>query len=300
MALPSPGFSFLRTLITALCLTLLLSACSPRQLIIDGVANELASQGAAPEDDLELAREASAFYLKLSESLLRSSPGNLRLAESVTAGFTQYAYVFVAFEAEKIESRDIRKAKTLRERAARLYARAQRHGLTALEQRVPELRAALGTSAPANHSLLPSEAVGLAYWTVAAWGSWIALSKHDPEIVAQLPQVIRLAQMAWQLDPDWGQGSLASLMGSLELLRPGGSRAEALRHFDRAIVLAGDRLAGPLVAKAEAITLVAGDRPGFEQLLQRAVAIAMRTPNLQNEAMLARARWLLANADDLF
>lgn len=283
MALPSSGYSLLHTLIAALCLMLALSACSPRQLIIDGVANELASQGAAPEDDLELAREASAFYLKLSESLLRSSPGNLRLAESVTAGFTQYAFAFVAFEAEKIESRDTRKARELRDRAARLYARAQRHGMAALERSMP--------------AGLP---VGLAYWTAAAWGSRIALSKHDPEIVAQLPQVIDLAHRAWAADPDWGQGALASLMGSLELARPGGSRAEALRHFDRAIELASEQAAGPLVTKAEAIALPAGDRAGFEQLLQRAITIATRTPNLQNEAMLARARWLLANADELF
>lgn len=299
MALPRLGFSLLHTLMLALCLTLL-SACSPRQLVIDGVANELAGQGAAPEDDLELAREASAFYLKLSESLLRSSPDNLPLAESVTAGFTQYAFAFVAFEAEQVESRDIRKAKALRERAARLYARAQRHGLSALERRHPGLLQMLGERDPANWPRISAAEVGLAYWTAAAWGSWIALSKHDPEIVANLPQVIHLAQLAWQTSPDWGLGALASLMGSLELSRPGGSPAEALRHFDRAIELAGEQSAGPLVTKAEAISLAAGDRPGFEQLLQRAVVIAMRTPNLQNEAMLARARWLLANADDLF
>lgn len=286
MAVPSPGNSLLhipRMLAIGLLAILSLSACSPRQMVIDGVANELASQGHAPEEDLELAREASAFYLKLAESLLRSSPDNYPLAESVTAGFTQYAFAFVAFEAEQIESRDARKAKALRERAARLYARAQRHGMTALER---------STSAG-----LP---VGLAYWTAAAWGSWIALSKHDPEVVAQLPQVIRLAHRAWEVDPDWGQGALASLMGSLELARPGGSRAEALRYFDRAIMLAGEQAAGPLVTKAEAIALPAGERERFEQMLQRAIAIAARNPNLQNEAMRARANWLLANADELF
>ncbi len=300
MALPSPGYSLLRTLMAALCLTLALSACSPRQLIIDGVANELASQGAAPEDDLELAREASAFYLKLSESMLRSSPDNRPLAAAVTAGFTQYAFAFVAFEAEQVESRDARKAKALRDRAARLYARAQRHGLSALERRYPGLLQTLSTRDPADWPRLSTDEVGLAYWTAAAWGSWIALSKHDPEIVANLPQVIHLARLTWQSDPDWGQGALASLMGSLELSRPGGSRAAALRYFDRAIVLAGEQSAGPWVAKAEAIALAAGDKEGFKQLLQRAITIATRTHNLQNEAMLARARWLLANADELF
>lgn len=83
-----------------------LAACSPRHLIIQGVANELANQGNAVEDDLVLAREASAFYLKLSESLLSESPGNLKLAEAVSVGFTQYPFAFVAFEAERIEAKD--------------------------------------------------------------------------------------------------------------------------------------------------------------------------------------------------
>ena len=285
---------------TTLCLSLALSACSPRQLIIDGIGTEMARQGSVPEDDLELAREASAFYLKLSESILRASPDNHVLAEAVTAGFTQYAYAFVAFEAEQVESRDVRKAQILRERAARLYARAQRHGLAMLERNISTLGDVIRADDLSHQSPLPAKMVGLAYWTAAAWGSWISLSKHDPEIVAQLPQVIQLARLAWQTDPDWGQGALLSLMGNLELSRPSGSRATALLYFERAIEIAGDQSPGPWVAKAESIALAAGDRENFEKLLQRAIAIASHTPTLQNEAMLARARWLLANIDELF
>ncbi len=46
-----------------LALLLALAACSPRQLVLQEVAGALATQGSAPEDDLVLAREASAFYL---------------------------------------------------------------------------------------------------------------------------------------------------------------------------------------------------------------------------------------------
>jgi hypothetical protein len=300
MAMPNPGYSYSRLLVATLSLVLGLSACSPRQLIVDSVANEMARQGAAPEDDLELAREASAFYLKLSESLLRSSPDNLPLAEAVTSGFTQYAFAFVAFEADQVESRDTRKAKALRERAARLYARAQRHGLMSLERSIPTLPSALATGVASANSPLPPGTAGLAYWTAAAWGGWIALSKHDPEIVAQLPQAILLARLAWETEPDWGQGALASLMGNFELARPGGSRTEALRHFDRAIVLAANQSAGPWVAKAEAIALAEGDRESFERFLLRGMEIAANAPSLHNQAMLAQARWLMANADELF
>ena len=84
------------------------------------------------EDDLQLAREASAFYLKFSESILKETPGHLKLAESVSAGFTQYAYAFVAFDAEKIDAKNPKAAADMRERAARLYARAHRHAMVVI------------------------------------------------------------------------------------------------------------------------------------------------------------------------
>ena len=61
-------------------LALTLSACAPRQLIIGGIADELATQTQGAENDVELAREASAFYLKFSESILRQNPGHQGLA----------------------------------------------------------------------------------------------------------------------------------------------------------------------------------------------------------------------------
>ncbi|MDD5028235.1 MAG: hypothetical protein PHH58_01850 [Rhodoferax sp.] len=52
-----------------LTLLMALAVCSPRQLILQEAAGALATQGSATEDDLVLAREASAFYLKLTESV---------------------------------------------------------------------------------------------------------------------------------------------------------------------------------------------------------------------------------------
>jgi hypothetical protein len=67
--------------------------------------------------------------------------------------------------------------------------------------------------------LSPDE-VGLAYWGAAAWAARIALSKDQPEVVADLPSAVRLATLAWQVDPTHGRGALASLMGTLERRDP--------------------------------------------------------------------------------
>ena len=281
-------------------LALQLVACSPRFLIVQGVASELASQGQGPEEDLTLAREASAFYLKLSESLLRETPGHVPLAEAVAAGFTQYAYAFVQLEAERLDAKDAKAAQKLRERAALLYRRAQRHAFNTFEQQTPGFAKALASDKPADWPNLRPDQIGLAYWAAAAWGGQIALSKDDPNTVADLPLAIRLARLAWETAPDFGKGALASLMGSFEVARPGGSRAQALAYFDQAITLGAGQNAGAFVAKAEGMALPAGDRAAFEALLKQALAASEAYPGLPNGVMRERALWLLETADDLF
>ena len=275
---------------------------SPRQMLLSGVADALAAQGRADEDDLLLARDAAPFYLKLSESLLLQTPAHISLAESVAGGFTQYAYAFVAFEADRIESSDSRAAQRMRERAARLYERAHRHAMAALEQAQPGLRASLAKG-PAGVRF-PSAQVGLAYWAAASWAAAISLSKDRPDVVADLPLAVALAQSAHAAEPGHGQGALASLLGTLEASRPGGTRAQAMAYFDQALARAGRTRAAVYVAMAEALAQPSGDRAAFERWLQLALepptAGDVRTTDLSTRVMTERARWLLASIDDLF
>lgn len=271
-------------------------------MLIGQLADELANQSRTAENDLELLREAAPFHLKLSESVLSANPGHLALAESVAAGFTQYAYAFVSFEAEKIESRDIKTADHLRQRAARLYERAHRHAMRALDSAAPGFSASLAKQ-DVDAWRIPPEQVGLAYWAAASWGGWISLSKDDPDVVADLPLAIFLAKQAWASQPGWGNGALTTLLGTFEAARAGGSAAQALAYFDLAIQQSSGLSAGPLLAKAEGYALPAGDRQGFETLLQRALAIKHLPDSplsTQNEVMRNRARWLMDKADDLF
>jgi predicted anti-sigma-YlaC factor YlaD len=287
-------------LITYLVLLISISGCAVRPFVVDQTAGVISGQSMSSEDDLQLAREASAFYLKFSESVLKETPGHLKLAESVAAGFTQYAYAFVAFDAEKIEAKQPAQAAQMRERAARMYARAHKHAMAALELSQPGFAASLKQINPKPGLRLTQAQVPLAYWAAASLGGVISMSKDDPEVVADLPLSIRLAELAWQVDPRYGQGALASLMGTLEAARVGGSSTKAERFFDQAITDGQGREAGPYVAKAESIALPAEDRKQFERLLQLALVIAQQHRSLQNEVMRERAQWLLSIADDLF
>jgi len=291
-------------LIAVLASASMMSACVPRQLLANGAADAWTAQGQADEEDIGLAREASAFYLKMSESLLRQTPGHLALAETVSSGLTQYAYAFVASDAERLVAKDAKAAHQLNERARRLYLRANRHAMAALEKAQPGLAAALAQTQPktVNHKalVLTPEQVGVAYWAAASWGAYISLSKDDPDAVADLPLATRLAELAFQTSPQFGRGALASLMGEFEAARPGGSQAKAAAFFDQAIAASAGQNASPYVAKAETIAQAAGDRPAFEALLQKALDASAKRTDLGNQVMRQRAQWLLDSADDLF
>ena len=101
----------------------------------------------------------------------------------------------VAFDAERVETRDARAAQALRERAARLYMRAQGHAMAALELAQPGFAKALSSERPVVWPRLAPQQVGLAYWAAASWAGFISLSKDHPEVVADLPLVVRLARL---------------------------------------------------------------------------------------------------------
>ncbi len=294
------SYATLARAMPVLLLSLALTACAPRQMLLGGIADSLAAQGRSTEDDLDLAREASAYHLKLSEAILRERPDHLALAETVAAGFTQYAYAFVAFDADRVEAQDARAAERLRARAARLYRRANGHAMAALETRHPGFIAALR----ADRTPAPrADEIGLYYWAAAAWGGWISLAKDDAEVLADLPLAIRVARAAWAVDPAWGLGALTGLLATFEAGRPGGSPSQALAWFDEAIRQSQGLTAGPLLAKAEGHALPRGDRELFERLLGDALSVpdGPDSPHaLQNEVMRRRAAWLLERTDDLF
>jgi predicted anti-sigma-YlaC factor YlaD len=287
-------------LISFLLLLSSFAGCAVRPFVVDQAAQAISNQSMSNEEDLQFAREASAFYLKFSEFILKETPDHLKLAEAVSSGFTQYAYAFVAFEAEKINAKNPIQAAHMRERAAHMYARAHRHAMAALELRQPGFTAALKQVNESQRLRLTQSQVPLAYWAAASLGGWISMSKDDPDVVADLPLSIRLAELAWQADPSYGHGALASLLGTLEVSRVGGSRVKAGRYFDQAIAESQEIEAGPYVAKAEAVALPAGDQKQFELLLQHGVEISKKHRSLQNEVMRERAQWLLSEMDDLF
>ncbi len=293
----------------SLCVGLVFGpGCSVRKLAVNQLGNALAGGGTtfASDDDPELVKAAVPFSLKLMESLLAESPRHEGLLLAATSGFTQYAYAFVHQDADELEDQDLAAATALRDRARKLYLRARQYGLRGLEVRHRDFAAQLRAQPREAVRQTRRADVPLLYWTAAASGAAISISKDDPAFIAELPILEALLDRALELDERWSEGAIHSLLIPYELSRDAATDdpfERARRHFERALELSGNRLASPLVTYAEAVCAQKQDLAQFESLLRQALEIdpdAASDSRLVNLVMQRRARWLLSKRDELF
>src|SRR5262249_43604013 len=150
------------------------------------------------------------------ESLLAKEPQHEGLLLAAARGFTQYTWAFVQPDAERMESQSLARALEIRARAARLYRRARDYGLRALDLRHADFSAELGQRPCETVRAAEARDVPLLYWTAAAWGAELSLSKDDPETLAGQPAVEALIDRALALDEGFESGALHTFLVSYE------------------------------------------------------------------------------------
>ena len=259
----------------------------------------------ATDDDPELVRSAAPFSLKLIESLLAETPAHRGLRLAAARGFTQYAFIFLEQDADLMADQDFAGASLLRTRARRLYLRARDHGLNGLDSAHEGFSGQLRSDPKAAVQTAVPDDVPLLFWTAAAWGAAITLSKDNADLIADQVRVEALIDRALELNERFEAGAIHVFLISYEMARQGGvgdPAARARRHFERAMELCAGGQAGPLVSLAEAVAVPRQNRSEFQALLKRALAIdpdAHPEWRLANLVMQRRARWLLSRTDEL-
>lgn len=284
------------------------TSCSIKKLAVNKLGDSLASGGTTftSDDDPDLVGDALPFSLKLMESLLAESPQHRGLLFAASSGFTQYAFVYVQVPAEEMERQDLAKYDFLRTRARKLYVRARNYGLRGLEINHHGFENKLRQNAQSAVRMAGPKDVPLLYWTAVSWGAAIAVSKDDPDMVADQPIVEALIDRAFQLNPDYEFGAIHEFLITYESVRQttGGDFAPRSRkHFERAVELTSGQSAAPYVAMATTVSESKQDSAEFESLLKKALAVnpaARPEWKLSNIVMQRRARWLLDHESDLF
>lgn len=284
------------------------AGCSVKKFAINKLGDSLANSGTtfASDNDPELIGEALPFSLKLMEGLLAESPRHRGLLFAASSGFTQYAYVYVQQDAERMEDQDLAKATEMRTRARHLYLRARDYGLRGLEVKHKGFAEALRRQPQMAVRVTNTKDVPLLYWTAVSWGAAISVSKDNPELVADQKIVEALIDRAYQLNPDFDSGAIHGFLITYESARQGAKGDFAVRsreHFRRVVELTHGQLAAPYVAVAETVSVQKQDRAEFESLLQKALSVdpdAHPKWRLNNLITQRRARWLLSREDELF
>jgi len=292
----------------ALALLVFLSGCSIKKMAMNQVGDALSGGGTvfSSDNDPELVGDALPFSLKLMESVLAETPEHEELLVALASGFTQYSYGYVQLEADEIEEEDYDRALELRERARKLYFRANEYGMRALDVAYPGFREGLKADAELALDRTQESDVERLYWTALPWAGGIALSLDDPEALGNLAIAEKMMERALELDPDWEYGTLHGFFITYEMSRISGSGdpvERATEHFQKAKQLSGGNMASVYVAYAESVAVAKEDKELFVSLLNQALSIDLDARpewRLSNLIYQRRAKWLLKRLDWLF
>jgi predicted anti-sigma-YlaC factor YlaD len=291
-----------------IAITLFCDGCSIQKIAVNRLGDALAQGGAtfSSDNDPETVKAAVPFSLKLMESILAETPHHSGLLLALSSGFTQYAFAFVAQEADETEEYDLARAMELRSRALRLYLRGRDYGLRALDLRYPGLAEMINSEPEKAAERIGNKDVACVYWTAVSWAGAISLAKGDADMIADLPKVEALIDRALALDEAFNHGAIHSFLITYDMNRMSGSgdpEEKARKHFARAVELNQGQQAGAYVALAESLSLPKQDRVEFEHSLEQALSVDSDVKpewRLANIVMQRRARWLLKRMDKLF
>jgi hypothetical protein len=197
-------------LAVAVSCSLATSGCSIKKFAGNQIGDALSKTRTtyASDDDIALVGDALPFALKLVESLLEQSPDHPGLLGTACEGFTTYSYIYVQSEAETLSDSDLSKAREARARSRRLYRRALRYCLHGLDTAYSGIIDGIETDASSALSLVQGRDVALLYWTAAALGLAISVSKDDAAMLARIPGTTVRCTSSRSSWPPHGRGVL--------------------------------------------------------------------------------------------
>ncbi len=161
---------FSKLILCFLLFALTVSGCSVRKMAIRSLAGSFDSglDAYTRDGDPEFVREAMPATLKMVEVLIAESPENVSLLTAAASGFTMYSHAFLVQQADRVELKDLERARALRERGKQMYLRAREYGLRALEVRYPGFRSGLQADPQQTVERTGAGDIPLLYWTAAS------------------------------------------------------------------------------------------------------------------------------------
>ncbi len=293
-------------------LAVLFGSCSIQKMAVNAVADalgggEMSGSSLTSDDDPKLVGEALPFALKMYEILLEQTPEHTGLLLTTGMGFVMYSNAYVQSPADMLPVYEFEKQQEAYTRAKNLYLRGRDYIFKALEIKYPGfLEAVENEEVEPFISRFTEEDIDDLYWGAAGWFAAIAINVFDFELMYQIPMAKAMMDRAYELDPDYADGTIddfyilyyASLPADL-----GGSAEKAREHFRLAVEKSDGQNASPYLSLATTLSIQNQDLEEFENLLNTALEIDVdKNPEtrLMNVIMQDKAEWLLQNKEDFF
>jgi predicted anti-sigma-YlaC factor YlaD len=241
------------------------------------------------------------------EALLDQQPNHQGLILTTGSLFVMYANAFVQGPAEMLPRTQYRERREERERAKHLYLRGVEILRSGLDKKYPGFNNAGGEEKfDAYLAKTKKEDIPLLYWTVAGTLAAYSLDPFNLELGMRIPELSAMMRRAYELDPDFNNGTLDDFFVLLYASLPptlGGDKSRADAHFRLAIEKSKGLSASPYISYAQAISIPAQDYDTFKQCLEAALAVDPdKDPanRLVNVIARRKAQYLLDNASDFF
>ncbi len=248
------------------------------------------------ETDYEIAKSSIPANLKLLEAIYNADPENEKTVVLLVQGYTGYAMGFV-------EDEDPQRAKLL-------YKRALDYGMNFLKSKSKKFSQSLNGEFEKFEKTLRSEFgkkdVPILFWTAMAWGSYVNLSRDDPDAIAEIPKIEAIVKYTIELDESYFYGSGDMFFGVLLSSRPkmfGGNPEKGKEYFERCIKISEGKYLLPYVFYAGYYAVQVQDRELFEKLLNyvdESPADLLKGAELLNIIAKKKAERLKNRIDELF
>lgn len=291
------------------------SGCSIQELVIDQLADVLAGSGDGSvtsvflgDDDPQLVADALPLAIKIYETLLSLNPEHEGLLLTTGSLYVMYANAFIQIPASMYDDEAFEEQVRDFQRAKKLYLRGRDILSSSMDVRYPGFTDALLSNEGLDSYIeaFSEEDVALMYWLASAWFGPVSIDSFDFEILLRLPAVIRVLDRAYELEPEFGNGSIEELYIAVYAALPadmGGGRDKSREAFERVVAIQQGSSAGPYVSLALSVARLEQDVDWFVELMETALAIEVDDypqNRLINTIHQERASWYLERLDDFF
>lgn len=262
------------------------------------------------EKDSVIVQEVLPLLVKLYEIMVIENPTHQGTAIMAGQLNIMYGNLCVQTPAEKMEVDQLDKQISEFNRAKYHYLKGRNYILDAFESRWPGFTQVFLSSDSdeinkAIQKIVKSD-VNAAYWAAASsLLSW-SLNPLDIDMLSSIAGPVALLEKAAELDPDYSNGAIWDALSQFYAAAPidfGGDVERAKMCYQEALRVSGGKSPGIYVTYAETFCKTAGDREGYVNALEKALAIdvdADEANRLMGVISQQKAKYLLDHVDDYF